>query len=44
MPFYRLYNHSIGDNFFTTDQAEVYDFVDQLDYTDLGVTAYVNPQ
>ncbi|KAM5539291.1 hypothetical protein V8D89_007164 [Ganoderma adspersum] len=44
VPLYRLNNHVVLDNFFTTDQAEVYDFVDQLGYNDLGAIAYVNPQ
>ena len=44
VPFWRVYNHGLPDNFFTTDQAEVYDFVDQLGYEELGVTAYVNSQ
>ena len=44
MPLHRIYNHTIGDNFFTTDQAEVYDLVNQLGYTYVGITAYANPQ
>nr|VWO97675.1 Galactokinase (EC (Galactose kinase) [Ganoderma boninense] len=44
VPLWRLNNHVVLDNFFTTDQAEVYDFVDQLGYHDLGAMAYVNPQ
>nr|VWO99998.1 Uncharacterized protein [Ganoderma boninense] len=44
VPLWRLNNHVVLDNFFTTDQAEVYDFVDQVGYNDLGAIAYVNPQ
>ena len=44
VPLFRLNNHVVLDNFFTTDQAEVYDFVDQRGYHELGAIAYVNPQ
>ena len=45
VPLYRLSNTvTLDDNFFTTDEAEVFDFVDQLKYREIGVTAYVNPQ
>ena len=42
VPLRRLFGqHS---NFFTADEAEVHDYVEQFGYEDLGVTAYVNPQ
>ena len=46
VPLYRVHllaNH-INSDFYTTDEAEVEDFVDNLGYINHGVTGYVNPQ
>ncbi|TBU42921.1 hypothetical protein BD309DRAFT_961928 [Dichomitus squalens] len=46
VPLYRLHQESddVNFNFYTTDEAEVDDFVNMLGYDNLGVTGYVNPQ
>ncbi|TBU26177.1 hypothetical protein BD311DRAFT_763002 [Dichomitus squalens] len=46
VPLYRLHQEAddANFNFYTTDEAEVDDFVNMLGYDNLGVTGYVNPQ
>ncbi|EJF64996.1 hypothetical protein DICSQDRAFT_52843, partial [Dichomitus squalens LYAD-421 SS1] len=46
VPLYRVDQRTdhVDFNFYTTDQAEVDDYVDVLGYNNSGVTAYVNPQ
>ena len=46
VPLFRVHlkQNNMNFNFYTTDQAEVDDFVNMLGYDNVGTIGYVNPQ
>ncbi|KAJ7876885.1 hypothetical protein B0H14DRAFT_3436341 [Mycena olivaceomarginata] len=43
VPFYRLYNSVIKDNFYTTSESERLEFISNQGYADMGIAGYVLP-
>ncbi|KAJ7346125.1 hypothetical protein DFH08DRAFT_809962 [Mycena albidolilacea] len=43
VPFYRLYNSVIKDNFYTTSESERLEFLSNQGYADVGIAGYVLP-